>query len=74
MAAVACMVALSRVRARLGGLARSRRANWKHGCYSEEARVVGRGLREDDELARWEAEQHVMPAEYDDEALLREFD
>jgi hypothetical protein len=55
------------------GLARSRRANWKHGRYSEEARDLRRNLQREAELAQWEAEQHAWLANYDDESLL-EFD
>jgi hypothetical protein len=51
------------------GLARSRRANWKHGRYSEEARALRRTLQEQAELARWEAEQTAIFDEYDDENL-----
>ena len=49
------------------GLARSRRAHWKHGRYSEEARALRRQLREQARLARWEAEQAAYLAEYDDD-------
>ena len=51
------------------GLARSRRANWKHGRYSEEARELRRKLKREAELARWEAESAAFFAKYDDECL-----
>ena len=55
------------------GLARSRRANWKHGRYSVEARAQRKMLQRIAELDRWEAEQ-AMFDEYDDEALLGEIE
>jgi hypothetical protein len=55
------------------GLARSRRANWKHGRYSEEARALRRRLQRQAELDRWEAEDQALFDEYDNEKLL-EFD
>src|SRR5262252_9440270 len=56
------------------GLARSRRANWKHGRYSAEARALRKRRQWEAEIDRWEAEQNAWLDQYDDEALLQEFD
>jgi len=43
------------------GLARSRRANWKHGLYSQKAKVEWRLLRE--LLAKWEEFEKQLETE-----------